>query len=102
MNHSARFALNRNTNIVPTFKYPIVSWERHRSKQIIGIPGYRLKKFAWRDMMMQRGDHNCWSLPLATIIVRKQMCEKELTIVTPEWQNLKINCKIITTISTLK
>lgn len=37
------------------------------------------------------------SLPLEIIIVRKQMCEKELTILTPEWQRLKINYKIITT-----
>lgn len=30
------------------------------------------------------------------------MCEKELTVITPEWQSLKINYKIITTTYTLK
>lgn len=34
--------------------------------------------------------------------VRKQMCENELTVLTPEWQSLHVNSKVITTTYTVK
>ena len=43
-----------------------------------------------------------WSLPLCSIIVRKQTCEKKLTIVTPRGKSLKINHKSLTTNYSLK
>lgn len=58
--------------------------------------------FAGRDMPNADEEHNWWSLPLHTVIVRKEMCEKQLTVITPEWQSIKINYKIITTTYTLK